>query len=196
MMKSRGLKFNQNAFSNHGCWCATSKKHSGQAMSDLDSICHQLTQCMKCVEMQENCGIESYYWMMDMTKNNGTESICSKESSISTCQNLKCECTEFVLSKIVDFLENNENAENDVAVCENESAGINSQRISFNLDSNSPNQPDIFLKSAWNNNLGKPHVSNDACCGTHPNWFPYNSQSGERGCCSGKTYNKNTEREK
>lgn len=197
MMHNRGLKFNQKAFSNHGCWCATAKKHAGQAMSELDSICHQLTQCMKCVEMQENCGVESYYWMMDVSNgNNSTDQICPQESqpSISPCHKLKCECTDHTLSKIVEYLEENRRAETQVAVCENDTGngggGLNSPRISFSLNNE---QPDIFLKSAWNNNNnGKPHVVNDACCGTHPSWFPYNTQSGERGCCKGKTFNKNT----
>jgi len=199
MMQTRGLKFNQKAFSNHGCWCATSKKHGGQAMSELDSICHQLTQCMKCVEMQENCGVESYYWAMNLQ--NGTSSknhnSCPQESqpSISPCHKLKCECTEHTLTKVVEYLVDNKRAETEVAVCEDGAAGgggsLNSARISYNLNTENLNiQPDIFLKSAWNN--AKPHVSNDACCGVHPNWFPYNTQSGERGCCSGKTFNKNT----
>lgn len=201
MMVKKGIDFNPTAFAHHGCWCAATQRHGGQALSSLDQLCHQLSQCLKCVEMQEICGVESYFWVMDIINSTNTRrhtpgdiSCRRHKHSQNACHKMKCECAQATLTNIVTYLEENAGAENEAARCdydnkESSSPGGGGGRaeIPFNL---MMEKPDILLKGA--SGLQKPSSGNDACCGAHPNWFPYNTHAGERGCCNGKTYNKNS----
>ena len=175
MLLQTRVPFELENFQNHGCWC--SKHQGGRSMSGLDSLCHQLTQCLKCVDIEENCSPATNQWIADVQ--NGQLSCAKNENS---CMRMKCECAQDILTKITSKLSLDHRIP-DLECPIQEVKKENSRKIEIQLS-----RPSINLKSALSFSKTKELMKTDACCGEHPNWFPYSTHDGTRSCCGSKTY--------
>jgi hypothetical protein len=117
LMQQKSLEFDTDQFAKHGCWCGTNPG-TGKPQTSLDHICHQLHQCIKCVDMehQEECSSGfADFWLVHTDLNNPGKLGC--ESSPDVCVQKRCGCTEHVLNKIVKHLEKNPGMEMDSSSC-------------------------------------------------------------------------------
>lgn len=175
MLNQNRVPFDIEKFSRHGCWC--SKHKGGKTMSPLDNLCHQLSQCLKCVDIEKGCSEATNQWIADI---NAGQLSCSK--NLNPCMRMKCECAQDVLMKIVSKLSIDHRIE-DLECPVQEIKKENFKKIEVQLS-----RPTINLKSALGFDKSLKTV-NDACCGHHPHWFPYSTHDGSRSCCGLKTYN-------
>ena len=47
MMEQNELSFDVSAFGDYGCWCGSGQGPHGKPVDELDTICHQMYQCIK-----------------------------------------------------------------------------------------------------------------------------------------------------
>ena len=179
ILKSDELLLTLEKIENYGCHCIFGdnwKKGRSRPLNDVDQSCKDLTNCYKCINLDETYGMENdgscdpedqdfNFPDLDRAENEGILESCLAVNNNDICKARLCSCdTKFVLTIVEKFFEGLE------------------------IDNNSRHSGP---GSQFFENYCPPTSSGfnvqKACCGDYPTRFPYRSDNG-KACCLGKTY--------
>lgn len=156
----------------YGCWCqfydaenwASSNK--GTPVDNLDTACRSWNKCYDCINRDDSTcdGISSTYSNV-LYFSETSEISCELAGAEGSCERNACEC--------------------DVKLA----VSLYQSSIEFDDSYSSENGFDTATCIATG---GGPGFAPDQCCGTYPDRFPFYSYDNTRGCCAGKTYDKDT----
>jgi len=173
-------------FSYYGCWCFPDGANDitsgyGEPVDDIDKTCKRMNQCYKCAQMRygkKECPINTEYTFKGLEDPVTGRRYVDCLDEEGTCSRSMCECDKKMASGIAGLEDEWDKA-------------YHSRWSSFERARVCKvNTRDAFGLRYGGHSRGGGNNQPDACCGEEGEKFPYNSDGGRRGCCDGRTYNR------